>query len=311
VIDEFVAVPCSEVVVEFGEGVVWDHVRSELLWVDLQAGVLYRGRPGPASVQLVGRTEVGYPLGAVAPTRDGGWLVAAGAGFARLTEDGALTWIAQPAAGQPGLRMNDGACDPAGRFWAGTMAYAETPGAGTLYRLDPDGTTTAMVSGTTISNGLGWSADATTLWFADSGRGSVDSFRFDAEAGTLSSRRTVIVVDPEEGVPDGLTVDAEDHIWVALFGGGEVRRYTPDGELVARVPLPVSCPTSCCFGGAELSTLFISTAQRMVAGETGISEPDAGRLFRADTGIRGVAQPFFATARPPSWPSAGLSNQPR
>jgi sugar lactone lactonase YvrE len=296
-IDEFVAVPCTEVIAEFGEGVVWDHVHSELLWVDLEAGVLYRGRPGPAGVELLGRIELGYPLGAVAPAQDGGWLVAAGPWFARLTEDGAMTWISQPAAGEPGLRMNDGACDPTGRFWAGTMAYAETPGAGTLYRLDPDGTTTAMVSGTTISNGLGWSGDATTLWFADSGRGSVDSFRFDAAAGTLSSRRTVIAVDPEEGVPDGLTVDAEDHIWVALFEGGEVRRYAPDGELVARVPLPVSCPTSCCFGGADLATLFISTAHKSPAAARGITEPDAGRLFRADTLVRGVAQPFFATAQ--------------
>lgn len=296
-IDEFVAVPCTEVIAEFGEGVVWDHVHSELLWVDLEAGVLYRGRPGPAGVELLGRIELGYPLGAVAPAQDGGWLVAAGPGFARLTEDGAMTWISQPAAGEPGLRMNDGACDPTGRFWAGTMAYAETPGAGTLYRLDPDGTTTAMVSGTTISNGLGWSGDATTLWFADSGRGSVDSFRFDAAAGTLSSRRTGIAVDPEEGVPDGLTVDAEDHIWVALFEGGEVRRYAPDGELVARVPLPVSCPTSCCFGGADLATLFISTAHKSPAAARGITEPDAGRLFRADTLVRGVAQPFFATAQ--------------
>jgi sugar lactone lactonase YvrE len=296
VIDEFVAVPCSDVVAEHGEGVVWDHVCSELLWVDVGAGVLYRGRPGPASVALVGRIELDYPLGAVAPARDGGWLVAAGPGFAHLAEDGALSWIAQPAAGQPELRMNDGACDPAGRFWAGTMAYAETPGAGTLYRLDPDGTTTAMVPGTTISNGLGWSADATTLWFADSGPGSVDSFHFDAEEGTLSSRRTVIAVDPAEGVPDGLTVDAEDHIWLAVWDGGEVRRYAPDGELVARVALPVSRPTSCCFGGADLSTLFISTAQARMEAEEGISEPDAGRLFRVDTGVRGVAQPLFATA---------------
>lgn len=293
-IDEFVAVPCSEAVGELGEGVVWDHARHELLWVDVLAGLLYRGRPGPTMVEEVGRIELGCPLGAVAPAQNGGWIVAAGPGFARLSADGELTWITKPAAGQPELRMNDGACDPAGRFWAGTMAYAETPDAGTLYRLDPNGTAIAMVPATTVSNGLGWSTDAKTLWFADSGHGTVDAFRFDLETGSLSSRRTVIVAAPGGGVPDGLTVDAEDHVWVAMWDGGEVRRYTPDGELVARVRLPVSRPTSCCFGGAGLSTLFISTAQKRLAAEPETTEPDAGRLFRADIGIRGVAQPLFS-----------------
>lgn len=293
-IDEFVAVACSEAAAEHGEGVIWDHTRNELLWVDVLAGLLHRGRPGSAGVEEIGRIALGCPLGAVAPAEDGGWIAAAGQGFARLSADGELAWITEPAAGQPELRMNDGGCDPAGRFWAGTMAYAETPGAGTLYRLDPDGTATAMVPGTTISNGLGWSADAGTLWFADSGRGTVDAFRFDLETGSLSGRRSVIVAAPDRGVPDGLTVDAEDHVWVAMWDGGEVLRYTPDGELVARVRLPISRPTSCCFGGPDLSTLFISSAQKSLVGEPGGTEPDAGRLFRADTGIRGVAQPLFS-----------------
>jgi sugar lactone lactonase YvrE len=286
--ETFVAVPCSDIVAGLGEGVVWDQTRGELLWVDLLAGVLYRGRPGPSSVELLGRLKLGCPLGAVAPATDGGWVVAAGAGFAHLAEDGALTWIGQPAAGRPELRMNDGACDPAGRFWAGTMAYGETPGAGTLYRLDLACTITAVVPATTVSNGIGWSADAKTLWYIDSGERTVDAFDFDMPTGAVSSRRTVVAVAPGDGAPDGLTVDAEDHIWVAMWDGGEVRRYTPGGELVARVRVPVSRPTSCCFGGADLATLFISTAQPAAERQTG--EPEAGRLFRADTGVRGVAQ---------------------
>jgi sugar lactone lactonase YvrE len=292
-IDEFAAIPCSDASADLGEGVVWDHAQNELLWVDVHAGVLHRGRPGPAMVEELGRIELGCPLGAVAPVEGGGWIVAAGPGFARLSPDGELTWIAKPAAGQPELRMNDGACDPAGRFWAGTMAHAETPEAGTLYRLDGDGTATAMVPSTTISNGLGWSNDAGTLWFADSGHGTVDAFRFDLETGTLSGRRTVIAAAPGDGVPDGLTVDGADHVWVAIWDGGEVRRYSPDGELVARVHLPVSRPTSCCFGGPELSTLFISTARPSPSARSEITEPDAGRLFRAETGTRGVEQAPF------------------
>jgi sugar lactone lactonase YvrE len=299
VIDEFLAVPCSDVVAEHGEGVVWDHVRNELLWVDVGAGRLHRGRPESAAVRHLGSIELAFPLGAVAPALAGGWIAAVGAGFARLAANGSLTWISRPAAGQPSLRMNDGACDPTGRFWAGSMALAETPGAGTLYRLDPDGTTTATVTGTTISNGLGWSLDGTTLWFADSGPGTVDAFDFEPRTGTVSGRRTVIAFEARAGVPDGLAVDAEDHLWVAVWDAGEVRRYSPSGDLVARVRLPVSRPTSCCFGGADLATLFISTASKgLSAGELN-AQPDAGLLFRADTGVRGVAQAAFATSRAP------------
>lgn len=296
--EDLIAVACSDVTAEHGEGVVWDQARSELLWVDVGAGRLHRGRPGPLAVEHLGSIDLGCPLGAVAPAEDGGWIAAAGPGFARLRPDGGLTWVARPAAGQPQLRMNDGACDPSGRFWAGTMEYAETPGAGTLYRLDPDGTCTPMVPGTTISNGLGWSLDAGTLWFADSGSATVDAFDFDAQAATVSARRTVVAFDPRDGVPDGLTVDAQDHIWVAIWDAGEVRRYSPDGDLVARVRLPVSRPTSCCFGGVDLDILFVSTARAGLSAEALIDEPDAGRLFRARTGVRGVAQPAFAPRSP-------------
>jgi sugar lactone lactonase YvrE len=298
VIDEITAVVCCDVVAEHGEGIVWDDARGELLWVDVGAGRLHRGRPGPTAIEYLGCIELGYPLGAIAPARDGGWIAAAGPGFARLGPRGALTWVSQPAAGQPELRMNDGACDPGGRFWAGTMAYAETPRAGTLYRLDPDGTTTAMVTGTTISNGLGWSVDGRTLWFVDSGEATVDAFDFDPESAEIAGRRTVVTFDPRDGVPDGLVVDAHDHLWVAIWDGGEVRRYSPEGDLVARVRLPVSRPTSCCFGDTELDMLFISTARKGLGDDALAAQRDAGRVFRAETGARGVAQPAYATPLP-------------
>jgi sugar lactone lactonase YvrE len=294
VIDEGVAAACSSVVADHGEGPVWDSLHHELLWVDVGSGRLHRGRPEPGGVLHVATLELGVPLGAVSPARSGGWVVAAGSGFAQLEPDGRLTWIAEPEAGRPELRMNDGACDPRGRFWAGSMAYAETEGAGTLYRLDQDGSVCPMVSGTTISNGLGWSDDGARLWYVDSGPGTVDAFDFDLGAGTLSNRRTVIRIDPDDGVPDGFTVDAEDHLWVAVWDGGEVRRYTPAGRLVARVRLPVSRPTSCCFGGAGLATLFITTARKGLTDGELSSQPDAGRLFRVEVGVRGVAQASFA-----------------
>jgi sugar lactone lactonase YvrE len=291
---EHEAVACSDVAAEHCEGPVWDDVRSELLWVDIGDGVLHRGRPGAGgTIEHLGALTIDGPLGAVAPAAGGGWVVAAGPGFGLLREDGALEWLARPDAGRPEVRMNDGAVDPAGRFWAGTMAYDTSPGAGTLYRLDPDGTCSAMVAATTISNGLGWSADGTTMWFADSGEGTVDAFDFDAGSGAIERRRTVIRVDPADGVPDGLCVDAEDHIWLALWDGGEVRRHTPAGELVARVAVDAARPTSCCFGGRDLATLYISTASVDLTAEQRAAQPLAGRLFRADVGVRGVAHPRF------------------
>ena len=291
---EHEAVVCSDVVAEHGEGPVWDAVRGELAWVDIGDGVLHRGRPRPDGwVADAGALRIDGPLGAAAPAAGGGWVVAAGPGFARLSEDGALDWLARPDAARPDVRMNDGACDRAGRFWAGTMAYDTRPGAGTLYRLDPGGACHAMVTATTISNGLGWSGDDTTMWFADSGDGTVDAFDFDAATGAIDNRRTVIRVDPGDGVPDGLCVDADDHLWVAVWDGGEVRRYTPDGELVARVRVAASRPTSCCFGGGALDTLYVSTAGVDLDAEQRAAQPLAGRLFRADVGVRGVAQPRF------------------
>lgn len=291
---ESIAAVCSDVVAEHGEAPVWDSAHGELLWVDVGAGRFHRGRPEPGGVRHLGTRELGVALGAVAPARDDGWIAAAGSGFARIGADGRLAWLAEPEAGHPELRMNDGGCDPRGRFWGGSMAYAETPGKGTLYRLDRDGSAHPIVTGTTISNGLGWSRDGTTMWYVDSGPGTVDVFRFDADAGTVSDRRTVVRIDPDEGVPDGLAVDAEDHVWVAVWDGGQVRRYAPDGQLVARVRVPVSRPTSCCFGGSELDTLFVSTARKGLTDDQLRSQPDAGRLFCAEVGVRGVAQPTFA-----------------
>jgi sugar lactone lactonase YvrE len=295
VIFEYTASACSEIVAEHGEGPIWDERRGELLWVDIGAGRLHRGRPGPGGVvEHLGTLAIGEPLGAVALAQDGGWVVAAGHGFARLEPDGALTWLARPEDGRPELRMNDGACDPTGCFWAGSMAYDGTPGAGTLYRLDPDGSANAIVTGTTISNGLGWSADGRTMWFADSGPGTVDAFDFDVQEAMPANRRTVIAIDPAEGVPDGLTVDAEDHLWVAVWDGGEVRRYTPEGELVARVRVPVIRPTSCCLGGPRLTWLFVSTAREGLTDDDLRLQPEAGRLFCVEVGTRGVHQPRSA-----------------
>jgi sugar lactone lactonase YvrE len=200
-------------------------------------------------------------VGAVAPAVGGGYVLAAGTGFLFVDAVGTLTELAQSEAGRTGVRMNDGACDPQGRFWAGTMAYDESPGAGALDRLELDGSCTRVLTGLTNSNGIGWSPDGATMYLADSGTGRVEAFDFDGGSGDISRRRTLVRIEQPGVAPDGLTVDEDGGIWVALWGGGAIQRYAADGSLLTTVRLPVERPTSCAFGGSDRATLFVTTAR--------------------------------------------------
>jgi sugar lactone lactonase YvrE len=265
------------------EGPRWHAERGELLWVDILGHALHRGRPGPGgALESVATITVDRPVGAVAPALGGGYVLAAGTGFLYVDDAGAVQELAQPEAGRRDVRMNDGACDPQGRFWAGTMAYDESPGAGVLYRLELDGTCTRVLAGLTISNGIGWSPDGATMYLADSGTGLVEAFAFDGATGDLSERRTLVRIQQPGVVPDGLTVDQQGAIWVALWGGGAVQRYGPDGALLAAVRLPVDQPTSCAFGGPELATLFVTTARAGLDEAALACQPHAGHVFRVD-----------------------------
>jgi sugar lactone lactonase YvrE len=215
-------------------------------------------------------------------------VAAAGQGFTFVAADGTTCELAQPEAGNTHLRMNDGACDESGRFWAGTMAYDETPQAGCLFRLELDGTCTTMLTNLTISNGIGWSPDGGTMYLNDSGAGSLEAFSFDARSGDIANRRTLVQLEPP-AAPDGLTVDAEGGVWVAVWDGGCVRRYSPTGELLTEVSLPVERPTSCAFGGRDLTMLFVTTAREGLDDERLARQPHAGHVFAVDgLGVRGL-----------------------
>ena len=185
-------------------------------------------------------------------------------------------------------RMNDGACDSRGRLWAGTMSLSGDTRSAALYRLDPDLRVTRVLPGIFVSNGIGWAPDDSLLYHVDSPRQRIDVYEFDSERGALGGRRAVIPVAAELGRPDGLAVDAEGGVWIALWGGGAVQRFTPGGTLNERIELPVANVTSCCFGGTDLATLFVTTAARGAA-----HEPLAGALFACRPGVRGLpATPF-------------------
>jgi sugar lactone lactonase YvrE len=296
------ATPASPAPAEHGEGPTWDAGRSELLWVDITAGRVRRAAVDPGGeLTEVGAHEVGGTVGVVVPAAEGGWLLGAGPGFTHLTEDGVANPLLalageggpeQPPAGRPsGTRMNDGACDRAGRFLAGTMAFDEQPGAGALYRVDLDGSVDTLLDGLTVSNGLGWSPDDRTMYLADSGVAVVWAFDYDLATGALGSRRAVLDFsdDPASGVADGLTVDDEGCLWTALWGGGQVRRYSPDGELLAVVDVPARNTTSCAFAGADLDLLVISTSVHGLDDAARAAQPEAGRLFSVRPGVTGPA----------------------
>jgi sugar lactone lactonase YvrE len=277
---------------ELGEGPVWDPGGGVLYSVDILRGRVHAFIPATGTLRTYCLAQ---SVGAVALTERGTDLILAMRdGFARLdlnTES--LCVVAEVEADRPHLRMNDGKCDPAGRFWAGTLALDVTPYAGSLYRLDCDGRVHTALQPVTISNGLDWSADGHHMYFVDSPTQTIDMFDYDVATGGLANRRPFVRIAPEIGIPDGLTLDADGRVWVALWGGGAVHCYAPDGRLDGVIRLPVTHPTSCAFGGANLEDLYITTAWRALSPDERRRQPEAGAMFRCRPGAKGRAAQRF------------------
>lgn len=257
-----------------GEGPVWDVRAQRLYWVDILGRSVHVHDPSGLADEVF---DVGTHVGALAVREQGGLVLAVADGFLAfdfvLTSE--ITAVAHPG---PPARFNDGKCDPSGAFWAGTMPYDQEPGAGIVYRLDPDHSVRPVLSGVTVSNGLDFTPDGRTLYYIDTPAGRIDAF--DVDSGVLAGRRTVVEVSA--GSPDGLTLDADGCLWVALWGGSAVHRYTPDGRLDRVVEFPVSRPTCPVFGGTDLGILYVTSAS------VGVDEPHAGALFALDVGVKGL-----------------------
>ncbi|MFG1946871.1 SMP-30/gluconolactonase/LRE family protein [Nonomuraea sp. NPDC048826] len=274
-----IASPVTDPVAHHGEGPVWHPRWGGLRWVDMLAGDLLAldGRGG------VRRRHVGSLAAVVRPRAGGGFLVAAErelllAGTDDL--DAPLRSLGE-AWHDTSVRMNEGGCDPDGRFYIGSMAWDQSPGKGSLYVAAPDGTLTVVLPEVSISNGLDFSPAGDRAYYADTTTGRVDVLDYDPGRG-LTGRRPFAVV--ERGQPDGLTVDAEGGVWVALWDGGAVHRYGPDGALDAVVELPVRKVTAVTFGGDDLDRLFITTS---AIDADRVEEPHAGAVFTAEPGVRG------------------------
>jgi sugar lactone lactonase YvrE len=250
-----------------GEGPRWDAEAGRLLWVDIEGGLLHAGDS---------TIEGGAMVCAVAPWAGDTVLVALTDALAAVdVAVGSVRRLAEIPHGAPGLRCNDGACDPAGRFWIGTMALDESPGKGALYRYDVDGRLHTVLEGVSLSNGLGWDAGGRLMYYVDSPTQRIDVFDFDVASGALADRRPFAVIPEADGIPDGLALDHEGGIWVALHGGGEVRRFDPDGGLSGRVEVPVPKVTACCFVGRRL---YVTARDGLYALDVPYSGPPARRF---------------------------------
>ena len=251
--------------------------------VDIPTGRLLEADPhNPGPLRQLVRLDV--PLGAVAPLANSTdeWIAACGTGIAMIRAGGRLEWLEKPEDGnRVKMRMNDGCADPAGRFWAGSMAFDFTPDAGSLYRVDRDGRVTTVLEGITIANGPAFDAAGTTMYFTDSDRRRIDRFKVDAESGALSDRTPFIQMTGRSENPDGMAIDDENHVWVAVWGTSEVRRYRPDGSLAETISVPTRQPSSVCLVGRDEPQMFVTTAAE------GLKDEFAGALFAVPASVRG------------------------
>ncbi len=275
-----------------GEGPTWSTRDSALYWVDILTPSVHCHR-GPG---LNTSTPLGSMVSVAVPKTSGGLLVATPSGLMGWpTPEEPLEWFSHPDSERANNRYNDGKCDRRGRLWVGSMDMGATANRGSLFKVEADGQFTRMESGLTVANGLGWSPDNRLMYFTDSFRRTIYQYEFDLDAGTLSNRRPLIVLGPEEGSPDGLTVDQDGCLWVALWDAWSVVRFNPQGREVMRVRLPVPRPTSCCFGGSRLDTLYVTSASVRLSAQSLQAAPLSGSLFALQIpGVKGLPETLFA-----------------
>ncbi|UIX34877.1 SMP-30/gluconolactonase/LRE family protein [Streptomyces sp. GQFP] len=288
--------PALEVAVQaqatLGEGPTWDAARSRLIWIDILGSRVNTYDPSTGR-RTVMATE--QHVGAAKPRATGGLVLNLRDGVALYDAEGTdadvadgFRWLHREPT--PGRRANDAAVAPDGSLWAGTMRYDEAPGGGTLSRLTGDGEVTTVLDDVAVSNGTGWSPDGRLMYYIDSPTRRVDVFDVSADGQSVTGRRQLALIEEGAGWPDGLTVDADGCVWVALWDGGAVRRYTPSGTLDRTITLPTVRPTACAFGGPNLTDLYITTAR------VGLTAPHplSGSLLVVPGAGKGVAQPAFA-----------------
>jgi len=272
---------------QIGEGPIWDAKRNILYWVDITGETVQSFDP---ATNCHTKLHVGQAVGTVVPRSNGGLMVAVQNGFAYVDEKTKqLTLIHNPEPHLPENRFNDGKCDPAGRFWAGTMAFEPKAKAGSLYCLGTDRSVRKVLGDVTISNGIAWSLDHKRMYYIDSPTYIVRAYDYDVDSGQIGNDRVLLTIPRDVGMPDGMTIDAHGRLWIAHYGGSKVCCWDPDtGRIVQTIETPVSLVTACAFGGPELETLYITSRSLGLSEDQLKKEPFAGALLSAEPGCRGT-----------------------
>lgn len=276
-----------------GEGPFWHPQKCVLYWVDIMEKKVHIHNPATNTNKSI---DVGQYVGAVVPREDGGCILAMHNGFYALNEESEeITPLTDPESDIPTNRFNDGKCDPAGRFWAGTMSLNNGGPVGALYCLDTDLNVQKKVDHVTCSNGLAWSSDHKTMYYIDTPTKQVVAFDYQVQNGEIDNKRVVVTIPEGEGAPDGMTIDREGMLWVAHWGGYQVSRWNPqNGEKLSSIPVPAAQVTSCAFGGEQLDELYITTARIGLSEEALQEQPHAGGVFCYKTAVKGQPTNSFA-----------------
>lgn len=281
-------IACQQIMV-LGEGPLWHPIEKCLYWVDITAATLYRLNQNKSIDKFAMPSEIG----SIAWRANGDLVAALNDRFVTIdTITGTTQNIAFPLQETKNTMFNDGKCDRQGRFWAGTKDIAEQQPLGGLYCLNK-GDATKILSGFTVSNGIAWNLDSTIMYICDSPVRQIYQYEFDSKNGSLGKMQIFAQISKEEGFPDGLTVDSQGYIWSCHWDGWQITRYTPTGEIDSIIPMPVPRPTSCCFGGPDLTTLYVTSASIGLTAAQLSDAPQSGMLFAIETGIKGLSEPSY------------------
>ncbi len=282
---------------QLGEGAIWNSKTGELYFIDIEGKKLFTFKESTKKLSIF---DVGERIGTVVPTHDPNKVIIPlqNGIFEFDLKSKEKTLLSNPEEKRTKNRMNDGKCDPIGRLWVGSMHLDQTEGDASLYKIERDGTFETMIKKVTISNGIAWSLDESKMYYIDTPTGQVQAFDYDRTSGKIINGKPIITIPKTMGYPDGMTIDSEGMLWVALWNGNAVTRWNPNtGELISKIEVPAHNVSSCAFGGENLETLYITSARLDMTDEELKKWPQSGNVFKVKPGVAGVKAFHFNKKR--------------